>query len=57
MQPNEFTDNTDPVGLFEQEYDPIEFLTLASKSTGITTITENSIDWDKVSYKELQDTS
>ena len=33
LQPNEFTDNTDPVGFFEQEYDPIEFLTLGSKLT------------------------
>ena len=31
LQPNEFTDHTDPIGFFEQEYDPIEFLTLANK--------------------------
>ena len=39
LKPNEFTDYTDPVGFFEQEYDPVEFLTLASKTTQTSPIT------------------
>ena len=39
LQPNEFTDNTDMVGFFEQDYDPTEFLSVDTFTSSTTKLT------------------
>ena len=44
LEPNEFTDMTDPVGLFETEYEPSRYLLPGSKETTTEKVVESTND-------------